>query len=412
VKAFVLCIIPFAVMGARGARAQTPPPCESDSNPNVVYVMAGDTQQRILQTLGKQLRQEPTNPLTVVFKIASSCADIDAMYNHTKLGAANAPAALAGPLNYIPADPSWDPNSTAPTCTVPDTGVDVDAASSAVFFDACTQTPTPADVKVHRGGVQSLVFVVPAASAQNLIHAEEAYFVFGYGARGQAQPWVNESVMYIRAKTKGSIISLGASINVPPAKWKGVPIDTSLNLLNKVADPANPDPQRTIGILGNEIADSNRDKVRTLAFQAYKQQHGYLPDSTSGATNIDKRNVRDGHYHAWTYTSWMQHVDGSGNPVKANAGRFIDAMVNNPVTTPFSFQPIDTQISTNLVPLCAMKVQRTAEGGDFTAYQPDAPCGCYFESKVGTPSASCKACTSDSTCSNGAKCRYGFCEAR
>ncbi|MFT3770579.1 MAG: hypothetical protein QM820_34565 [Minicystis sp.] len=56
-------------------------------------------------------------------------------------------------------------------------------------------------------------------------------------------------------------------------------------------------------------------------------------------------------------------------------------------------------------------MNRTVEGGDFSLYSPSEPCGCFFESQVGTPSASCTVCTSDATC-NGGKCRHGFCEAK
>jgi hypothetical protein len=60
-----------------------------------------------------------------------------------------------------------------------------------------------------------------------------------------------------------------------------------------------------------------------------------------------------------------------------------------------------------------MQVSRNAEIGAEQSYQPPVPCGCYFESKVGTASASCKTCTMDADCTGGTNthCRYGYCEA-
>lgn len=81
-------------------------------------------------------------------------------------------------------------------------------------------------------------------------------------------------------------------------------------------------------------------------------------------------------------------------------------------TPNFNVAKIITQ-SAHLVPLCAMKVQRTAEGGDFKAYTPAASCGCYFESLLSsTTPAGCTSCASDpNACSSGTTCRSGWCES-
>jgi hypothetical protein len=72
---------------------------------------------------------------------------------------------------------------------------------------------------------------------------------------------------------------------------------------------------------------------------------------------------------------------------------------------------MDDVIASGLVPICAMKVQRSGqEGGDLSTYQSTAPCGCYFDQKA-TTATSCTPCTS--TCSGaGQVCRRGFCEAQ
>jgi hypothetical protein len=56
-----------------------------------------------------------------------------------------------------------------------------------------------------------------------------------------------------------------------------------------------------------------------------------------------------------------------------------------------------------------MKVTRTVEGGDLSVYAAPEPCGCTFESKVGT--TSCAVCDTNKPCTSGT-CRAGFCEER
>ena len=47
------------------------------------------------------------------------------------------------------------------------------------------------------------------------------------------------------------------------------------------------------------------------------------------------------------------------------------------------------RLGAGLVPGCAMQVTRAYEAGDLSPYHPNAPCGCYFESKVGGSSPEC-----------------------
>jgi hypothetical protein len=60
-----------------------------------------------------------------------------------------------------------------------------------------------------------------------------------------------------------------------------------------------------------------------------------------------------------------------------------------------------------------MTVTRSAEGGPLSLFAPPDPCGCYYESKLGTGTlpASCTACAADTACTAGTTCRHGFCEA-
>jgi hypothetical protein len=200
---------------------------------------------------------------------------------------------------------------------------------------------------------------------------------------------------------------MAANIHVPPNKWQGTPLAASSDVLKAVATSTS--PEKTIGILGAEVYDANRSTVTSLAFRTFQQHHAYYPDSTSGSR--DKQNLRDGHYVIWSPTVYLGPVDASGNLTNPRAAYVVDLITNQPATPAPDFDPLATVISVGLVPDCAMKVTRTVEGGDLSLYSPSAPCDCFFESHVGSPSSSCVACTSDATC-NGGKCRYGFCQAK
>jgi hypothetical protein len=377
---------------AQPALAQ--PACDDAAQlPNPVYLAVGDTQVNLIKRLGKELRDREN--VTLVWRPSGSCTNLDALYGDVK---------LTGTLSYIPQgyDPVTTP--TPPTCTTPAGGVSVDIANSIVFLDTCPSS-RPAHVVDRVGPVQSFVFVVPRASSQRVITAEEAYFVFGFGQAGGIEPWTDESQLYTRPTTKGTVISVGASIRVPAGRWKGQAIDMSKDLASLVAQ--SPGPERALGILGSEVFDGYRTTLRQLAFRAFGQYRAYYPDSNENTQ--DKRNVRDGHYHIWSYTHWLLSTDGAGNPLKPLAARVADLIVGNPVTPAPAFEPLDAVIQVGLVPRCAMKVARTGEGGDFTFDAPAAPCGCYFESRTG--GTSCTACTDDSPCGAG-RCRHGYCEAR
>lgn len=139
-----------------------------------------------------------------------------------------------------------------------------------------------------------------------------------------------------------------------------------------------------------------------------------MPDSR--VTSFDKRNLRDGHYVAWNqlvYLAKAASVDG-GAPEVANptAKLVIDILSNNVnPALPTGIDPVALVAKSGIVPICAMAVTRKAEGGDLLPFSPADPCGCYFESTVGTVPASCVACTSSSGCAAGTTCRHGFCEA-
>src|SRR5260221_11889317 len=224
---------------------------------------------------------------------------------------------------------------------------------------------------------------------------------------GGVEPWTSESLMAIRPPTKSTVLTLAAAIGVPASKWKGVPLDTSSQVVSALTTPGSEEGR--IGILGAEIYDKNRDRLKALAFRAFDQRHAYYPDATAIA--FDKQNVRDGHYTPWSPTVYIAHVDSMGRVTNPLARYLIGLITFKNVTPAPSFDPLATAIGVNLIPDCAMKVTRSFGGGDLSLYSPAEPCECFYESKIGTLPSSCESCTDDGP-SGAGKCRHGYCEAR
>jgi len=423
------------------AAAQTLPEADVDcaALPNPLFIEAGDTQMRMLGDLGRRLR-DASEPMTLVYLPRSTCTVAENVFtakNTTEV------------MRYVPTSaeqPEWD--GTPRQCNNRDGGIPIDVGIGATFISSCSadvQGLQPADVRRIRGPVQGYGFVVPEGIADSVqaITREEAYFVFsGRGAAANAIPWVAEPspaggtpTVYIRGVTTSTLLTMAANVApdlLPASSWVGYRLmgqedRSSVVIGGVVAAAGTPLDQATIGILGVELYDRDRDRLGILAYQARGQNYAYYPDSTPTAR--DKRPLRDGHYVPWGYTEYLTHVDGSGNPVSANAARLIQIVTGVPETRLVSAPGVEPAfdidalsiIATNgLVPECAMTVQREADGGDLSLYAPQSPCGCFFET-VQDPSlltnppaawqAECVVCTADAECSGGA-CRRGYCEVR
>jgi hypothetical protein len=315
-------------------------------------------------------------------------------------------------MKYVPStveDPAWTPALPALACNVdPVAGVPIEVAIAATFVDSCNLGPPPAGIGLINGPIQAYLWAVPEDSPQEALTAEEGYFVFGWGAAGEVDPWADEMQMFIRTPTKSTLLTTMAALGVPVSKAKGIQYDKSSDVVNALLMTTTPDV--AIGILGAEIYDKNRDTLEALAFRAFKQKYAYFPDSTRTAT--DKQNLRDGHYTVWSPTVYMTAVDGNGQPTNARADYLIDLVLGNPlspVPVP-AFDSLETVIAQGIIPDCAMKVSREFEGGDLSLYDPPEPCHCYYESKVNALGPNCTECMNDNTCGGG-KCRHGYCEA-
>lgn len=391
----------LAAAGLLAARAAHAGNCVDLPDP--VVIESADTQEPLLKSLGQKLRASTAHPMTIVYVTTGSCTAINDAYagNPLKVTAKYIPSAAESP--------TWTPSTPSPTCTVDaTTGIPVDIAISALFVSSCTATPPPVGVGTFTGPIQGYGFVVPNPGSTQLgITAEEAYFAFGFGAAGNAAPWLDELFYFIRPTTKSTLLTLAAAIRLPGARWKGQQLAASSDVVTSVSTSVS--PEKTIGILGLEIFDQNRDKLKVLAFQAPQQKHGFFPDSTSTAR--DRRNIRDGHYLPWSPTVYLTKVDSSGVPTSARAKTLIDLVLGNAVAGS-DVDGLKQVIAAGLVPDCAMQVKRDYDGGDLSLYTPAQPCGCSYEATAtGTAPMGCLTCTDDSACGGG-KCRHGYCEVK
>jgi hypothetical protein len=402
----------FAVwtLVTRAAFAQVYPSCSSLPG-NIVYIESGDTQENLLKVIGRKLRD--TANITLVYELTGSCGITSDMYT-------NEPIVGGALLDYIPStaeNPSWDPTQPEENCTVDPNGAAVAVGIAALFVETCGlgDPPPGSGLALVKGPIQAYTFVVPTASDQHAIWAEEAYYAFGFGNANLLLPWNDQELMFIRPPSKSTLVATAANILVPPNDWHGVPENASEDVVTAVA--TSPTPEPTIGILGSEVYDADRSAgIKTLAFRTFGQTHAYYPDSTS--TAFDKQNLRDGHYTLWSPTVYITPVDATGAPVNPAVAYLEDLVIGVAgATPPGGGTPINglaDVITVGLTPDCAMKVTRTSDGGPLSLYTPSTPCGCFFLSQIpgATPGATppgCTACTSSATCSGGT-CNYGFCE--
>jgi ABC-type phosphate transport system substrate-binding protein len=388
-KKAIVCLAAGAAAGTlAGTAAAGNPDCST--LPGSTYITGSSAVKPLVAGLAKAL----AGTTTLIYKGQGSCTGVDAILNGTK---------ITGTASY------WDNTGTENTCNLSLAGDVADVGVSDVFATTCPMvTSLPADVGDFFGPNQVMSFVVPTASSQTMISAEAAYFVYGFGMAGMAAPWTDETFIFQRSATSGTQAMIATAINVPPNKWKGVMESSSGNMLSALVAAATTGPEKAIGILASDVADANRDKVKILAYQHFKQDCAWLPDSS--ATSFDKLNVRDGHYPIWGPLHLLAKVDTNKVPVKPDAANLIGYFTGK-VATPAGVNLLDLEIAAHTVPACAMKVQRTAELGPVSAYTPAQPCGCYFEAKANA-STTCAACAKDSDCTGSAThCRYGYCEA-
>jgi len=373
-------------------------PCSGLTNP--IYVSGSSAVEKALAKVAPVLQALGT-PVTIVYAKPGSCTGIDQIVNGTKVTSATMTA--------------WTNAGVADTCTLPGTGQAIDVGVSDVFATTCPNITLPAGQKDFQGPVQAMTFVVPAISNETSISAEAAYTIFGYGGNMyQVAPWTDAAHLHIRNQSSGTQQMIAAAIGLAASKFKGTDEGGSGGVTSKTGAETS---MAGLGIVvaGNADPLSHGGSGATLKILAYQhkgQKCGYYPDSSS--TTFDKLNVRQGRYAIWGPVHFVTNVDNQGQPSNANVKTFIKYITHNGLSATDNKSMIDAELAASTIPQCAMQVSRTSEIGPEASYQPDVPCGCYFESKTGTASAGCKTCTMDSDCTMGnlTHCRYGYCEAK
>ncbi|HXX68924.1 MAG TPA: hypothetical protein VEK07_17185 [Polyangiaceae bacterium] len=410
------------------ADASAVPLCSSLPG-TVVYIESGDTQEPLLKALGRQLRDNAN--ITLAYQLTGSCTLTPNLYEGT-------PIPKNTNLLYIPStaeNPSWTTSDPELTCTTsPSAGTAPDLGISALFPSSCELGGPPAGIGTFNGPIQAYTFIVPTAefTTQTSISAEEAYYAFGDGANnpvtfGGSMEWNVPSEFFLRPATKSTLVATAFNIGLTAAQMTLALADggsadgrnlesSSDDVLSAVAASTS---LQAIGILGDEVYDTNRGKgVNVLAFEAFGQSEAYYPDSTT--TSFDKQNIRDGHYTLWSPTVYITPIDNTGAPVNPTVKYVVDLVVGNQGAAPpggltEGGAPIDglgVVVSVSLTPNCAMQVQRAGDGLPFTPYTPAEPCTCDFLSKIpnaATLPASCVPCSASNPCETGG-CFNGYCE--
>jgi len=382
----------LGLMDERKAMAQTTPTCASLPDP--IYIAGSSAIRPLLTTVGAKLAAAAT-PSTIVYVSTGSCDGVNTVVTDLKV-TAGAKYALA--------------NETLADCTLPTAGQAIDVGMSDVFPTSCPDITTAllAGIGDFAGPVQAMNFVVPKAATQTTISAEAAYLTFGLGAAGKTD-WDNPDLFAIRNFQSGTETMLAQAIEVPTNKWKGVDKGGSGAVVTAIANAANPD--KTIGILASTEADvpANRLTIKRLAFQPYGEVCALYPDSSFAS--LDKFNVRNGLYQVWGPVHMLAKVNGSNVATNPKAKQILDILLGN--VTVAGVDPVQAEIDNNTVPQCAMNVERTSELGKPKAYSPVGACDCYFESKTGGASSSCKTCDTAADCMAAAPaCNRGYCEVK
>jgi hypothetical protein len=390
--------------------------CESlASDGTVIYVTGSTAVKPFLQQIAQQMSLQK---VFVVYLSTGSCIGVDAIVNGTLMRTGAKP--LPASATY------WESSSSSgKQCDLPANGVTADLGISDVFAPSCPgfELANLEALKIRdaHGPIQTMTFAVPGNSKYKEISQQAAYLVFGFGKDGQvldlaaSQPiWNNETSILQRSATSGTQVMLAAAIGVPPGQWKGKSNGSSDDVAGalQAATATQAAADATIGILGADYIDSRnlRAQIRVLAYQDTHQACAVTPDSTDTAK--DKRNVRDGHYPIWGPLHLLYKVNATGEPQDAAIrGQLMDMVgyLSGSKALPNGVSLIDVYAQSGLVPECAMRVARSADGGAISPSRPAAPCACLFEKKA-TGVTNCTACKVQGDCSVGETCSQGYCE--
>jgi hypothetical protein len=370
----------------------------SDSN-SIIFVTGSTALSSFIGEVSKVLATQPTNPVTVVYQASGSCVGV-----HSAIDPVNNPL-----LQTLGASTYYDSSGTQHSCTISASDdLVADIGASDVFYSTCyigqAVTPQlPQSVAENLGPVQVMNFAVPQGSTQKSISLAAAYYVFGFGGvTYPIAPWTNPLALQIRSAASGTQSMISAAIGVPPARWHGVGNSTSSGVGNALIAAGQSSNQAVIdsalGILASDYLLQNSNTLRGLAVQDENSTCGYYPSSTG--TAHDGANVRNGHYPLWGPSHFYARVDPQRQiPLKAGVSQFIDGVSG--VTALPGLDLVGEYAAKGLVPLCAMGVNRSDDGGDYTPFKAPKTCNCYFD-LIATGATSCTPCNTNNDCTSDA----------
>jgi hypothetical protein len=369
---------------------------------NMIYLFGSSDFGPLLRAAQPSLSALPT-PYRAVFQNATSCAGVTAVFD-------------PDPAKHIMKDPAvgasnyafyFDDSGTQVNCLLNPAGNTVDIGISDLYSQTCDASFVPGTaVAEYTGPVVPFVLSVRQTSPEQAISAEAAHLVFGnHGmvptgiGMKNASPWTDSNNYFIRNSGAGSTVLTALLIDVPKTKFWGIDRLTTDNLRDGLL--TTPSPDSSLGILSIDYNDKNRGNLKALYLQSKGQLCGYQPDSQP--TTYDKANVRDGHYPLWGYVHMFTPIVAGGVPSAA-----ANAMVLLFNVQKLQQRLVDDIIAASLTPQCAMKVERSAEIGDYKARK-GVQCGCYFDAKT-KGKTDCPVCASAEDCPNHSACNYGYCE--
>jgi hypothetical protein len=405
--------------GAELARAEDPT-CASLGSVEapIIYGRGGSAASVIIGRFAVAVK-ESSEPLTVVYKDDGACFAMEALIN------GHNPNASA---KYWIRD--GEGKIVAKTCTLPADEIDAPPATWGAMAQQATTCPgvdaLPDTIGDWTGSNSGFSIIVPNASTQQVISSEAIYYIYGFGVEDpatQVAPWTVPGAVASRKTTSAAGLLLAKAAGIPLAH----PLYASdvndvknnqgaVDFITSTSTAAVQNPEAAIAFCSTETADANRAKVRTLAFQATGQAYGYWPDSNA-TTSYDKINIREGRYWLWNPHHFFATLDGpNGEIADANTKRWIGYLTGT-TPLPSAETTLDLQIEVGTVPSCAMHVNRDDDVGPLYSFQPDEPCGCYFELKAtGAAGEACVECTEENEAtvcpSSASKCRHGYCEVQ
>jgi hypothetical protein len=345
------------------------------------------------------------NPAVLIYQPLSSCEGFEKVaYNKTITGTAT--------YYVTPVDPT---DTGDRTCELDKAGNFVDIGTCDVFAGTCTTSVLGNDFADYGSGpIQAMTLVVPSKSTQKVLSREAAYLVYGFGSGSEVAPFTDEARILQRDNKSGTKRMIAPAIDVPYDRWKGKVLSgTSVMKAELLAanNEGGSAADATIGILDVTNDDDAKDYLKILAFQGEGQTCGFWPDSEPDSE--DKKNVRDGHYVIWGPLHFFVKASNKNptNPTATDAVNYLTGFRPLP-NEKFAFTMVSLQAKGELVPRCAMRVDRTTELGELKPYTTDFPCGCYFEKEVTGEAKGCKPCSGDAECGDSEVCSFDFCERR